>query len=339
MNIIGLDLGTESIKAVELKKDSHGNFSLVEFAIEPSPKANIQSDSAVELEEYSKYLRGFIRSHSFTTRNVAVSLPESQIFSRVISMPNMSENELSKSIKYEAEQYIPIPLDDVNLDYEIIDTKDKMEVLLVASSKSLVEKYIRILRGAGLIPVALEPETTAIVRSSLGRGEEFSGATLIINIGSLTTELAIVFKGFIRFSRSISTGGTALSRAISQELGFEMNQAEEYKKSYGLDESQLEGKVVNVIKPVFDVIVNDIKRAVAFFSTHNQEIPIRRAVICGGTSQLPGILVYLAKELNLEVQQADPFRNIQMNGKFPAKEIEDQQPLLCVAVGLAMKEV
>jgi len=337
LNLIGLDLGTNTFKAVEISRDSKGAFGLVEFAYGPASKSSILSESKESLGDYSNHLKDFIRSHSFTTRNVVVSLPESQVFSRVISMPKMSEKELSSAISYEAQQYIPVPIESVNLDYKVIDTKEKMEVLLVAAPISLIKKYLKVLESASLTAVGMEPETASIVRSSVS-GAPFSGATLILNIGGGMTELAIAFKDNVRFSRGIATGGTALSRAISQELGFEMSQAEEYKKSYGLDETELEGKVVKVLKPVFDVIVGDIRRAIAYFNSHNQEIPIRRTVICGGSSLIPGILVYLAKELNMEVQLANPFREVSVGAKFPKEKIADLEPIFSVAVGLAMKE-
>ncbi len=344
MDFIGLDIGTSTIKAVQLKQEIHRQPKLFLYASAAAPPRNMSSESDADLKLIAGALSDFIQSFPFTTRSVIVALPESQIFTRVINLPQMSEKELKSAMQWEAEQYIPVPLSDVSMDYEVLDsletdkTKGSMDILLIAAPKVLVNKYLRVLKEAKLEPVAIETETVAVSRSLVGT-DPSAPVTMVVNIGATTTDIAIVARGAVRFTRSISTGGEALARAVSQNLGFDLDQAEEYKRTYGLDETKLEGKIMKAIKPIFDVIVEEIKRSIAFYSTHKKSEGIKRLVLCGGTASLPGIMVYLAGSLDIEVQSGNPWRLIDAPLKFPKKELEEIGPSFAVAAGLALKEI
>lgn len=343
MNFFGLDIGSSSLKAVEVKKDTKGR-TLQLYGSAPLASSIVSfSESEADLRPLANSIRDFVDSNSFSTNKVIVALPESQIFTRVISLPKMTEKELSTSMQWEAQQYIPVPLADVSLDYQVIESNDasanRMDVLLIAAPKNLVQKYLKVLKDSGLSPIGIETETMAVSRSLVSE-DVSTPPTMIVNIGALTTDLSVVSKKSIRFTRSISTGGSAMARAISQALGFDLNQAEEYKRTYGLDQTQLEGKVMQAIKPIFDVVVDEVKRSVAFYGTHsNKEDRIKRVIICGGTASLPGIIVYMAGSLDLEVQLGDPWQKIYVPPKFPKKELEDLGPSFAVAAGLAIKEI
>lgn len=342
MNFFGLDIGTSSLKAVEIKRDGRGK-TLQLYASAPlASGTSFITDSDTDIKSLSAGIREFVDSYPFSTNKVVVSLPESQIFTRVVTLPKINEKELISSMQWEAQQYIPVPLADVSLDFQIIagddDKSEKMDVLLIAAPKSLVQKYLKLLKGASLDPVGIETETMAVSRS-LVSDEPGTPPTMIVNIGAMTTDLSVVSKKSIRFTRSISTGGNAMARAVSQALGFDLNQAEEYKKTYGLDQTQLEGKVMQSIKPIFDVVVDEIKRSSAFYGTHNKEDQIKRVIICGGTASLPGIIVYMAASLDFEVQLGDPWQKIYAPTKFSRNELEDAGPSFAVAAGLAIKEV
>jgi len=263
------------------------------------------------------------------------------VFNRIITVPKMSDKELKGAVSFEAEQYLPLPLKDMIYDYKVIDVSpdgQKQQVLMVASPKDTIAKYSRIIAKANLTLVGLEPETTALARSVVDVSPN-PMATLVVSLGAATTDLAIVYGGVVRFTRSIGTGGAALTKALSQDLGFETRQAEEYKRTYGLDETQLEGKIAKSLRPVFELILEEIKRALAYYQTHETQSPaLKRLVLCGGTSALPGALVYLATALNLEAQLANPWLKVKNPGNFSLKELEEIGPMYSVAVGLALKD-
>jgi type IV pilus assembly protein PilM len=214
-----------------------------------------------------------------------------------------------------------------------------LRVLLVAAPLTLIERYMRILEIAGLDIYAFETEVIAISRALLPQ-DQASPATLIASIGASTTDLSIVDAQNIQFTRSIGTGGNALTRAISQQLGFEMAQAEEYKRSYGLLEDQLEGKIMNILKPVVDVMISEVERAILFYQTKHISSPVKRVVVTGGTAQLPGLVVYMASSLGIEVQLGDPWQGIIIPDKL-GKLTEDIQNKVSysVAIGLAKRDV
>jgi type IV pilus assembly protein PilM len=183
--------------------------------------------------------------------------------------------------------------------------------------------------------LSLETEITSVVRSLVQRVEG-APTTLVVSLGASTTDLSIVSVGKISFTRSIATGGLALARGVASELGFELDQATEYMKTYGLDATSLEGKVMQAIKPVFDVIVNEIRRALAFYATKHPESPVKRVIVTGGTAKLPGMVIYLAEALGLEVQLGNPWEGISLPNSVAAKLNEDSTSY-AVSVGLALK--
>jgi len=342
INHFGLDIGTSTIKAVQLS----GSFDAPTFVTAgqfPTPAGAILSESEEDMKAIAETIKSLHKEAKITTEKVVTALPESQIFTRVVEMPQLSKQEIQSAIDYEAEQYVPIPLSEVRLTWQILSTrvgpdkKPKVDILLVAAPNNLINKYLKILKDANLTAIALETETTAVVRSLVQRVEG-SPTTLIISLGASTTDLTIVDNTQINFTRSIATGGMALARAVANDLGFETEQAVEYMKTYGLDPSQLEGKVMQALKPVFDVIVNEVHRAIAYYTAKHVDKPVKRVVLAGGTAKLPGVVLYLAEALGLEVQMGNPWDGIGLPPNI-SKKLIDEGSSYSVAVGLALKPV
>lgn len=336
---LGLDIGSHAIKLIQLEKKDKG-YWLQAAALAPTPSKGLSSEADTDLEALSVAIKKLVLDSHATTRQVNTSLPESQIFTRVIEMPSLTEAELASAIKWEAEQYIPLPLNEVKIDFASLSTDPKtaggkIEVLLVAAPLTLIAKYKKILEMAGLEPVSLEPEILALSRSLVGQPE---ASTLIINIGAATTDLSIIRRGVLTFTRSIASGGAALARAIAQEMGFELSQAEEYKRTYGLEEDKLEGKILTAVKPIFDTIIEEIKRSLVFYQDKYPAEQILNASLCGGTSKLPGLMSYLTQNLGIETQIGNPWVSVTKESKaFP--KIEEEGAVFAVAIGLAMREV
>lgn len=342
LNHFGLDIGTHSIKAVQLG-GSVQSPTFIAAGQFPTPQGSLLSESEEDLGQLAETIKNLHREAHISTNKVVAALPESQIFTRVVELPQLSKQEIESAIQWEAEQYVPLPLSEVRLTWQILSTyvgpdkKAKVEILLVAAPNALIEKYLKIIKMANLTPASLETETTAVVRALVQRVEG-SPTTLVISIGASTTDLAIVSQAEISFTRSIATGGLALARAIANDLGFEIDQAVEYMKTYGLDATQLEGKVMQSIKPVFDVIVNEIRRALAFYQSKHTEKPVKRVVVTGGTAKLPGMVIYLAEALGLEVQIGNPWDGIALPPNMSQKLIEEGTSYT-VAVGLGLKQL
>jgi type IV pilus assembly protein PilM len=252
----------------------------------------------------------------------------------------MSENELAQAVPWEAEQFIPMPLSEVTLDWQIVKPAavgkemEKMKIFIVAAPTVLIKKYIDIAEMAGLNVAAIESESLALARALQTASSPFS---ILVNFGAKSTDLTIAAGQKILLTRSISTAGEALTRAIATNLVLEPGQAEEYKKAYGLEEKEAEGKIRKALLPVLDVLANEIQKTIlAWKEKENQ--PLSGLILAGGSAGLAQIGLYLASKLGLEVQTADPFSSLTVDPNFIAK-LKPNASLFSVAVGLAQKEI
>jgi type IV pilus assembly protein PilM len=342
LNHFGLDIGTHSIKAVQLGGQPTRPVFIAAGQV-PTPSHSNTPGSEEEVAVIAETIKKLHQEAHISTDKAVIALPESQIFTRVVELPNLSDKEVKSAIQWEAEQYVPIPMNEVNLDWQILSRpqkkgpNEKVEVLLVAAPKVMISKFLSILKSSGISAISLETEITAVVRSLVQRVEG-TPTTMVISIGASTTDLSIVTANQISFTRSIATGGLALARGVAQELGFELDQATEYMKTYGLDATQLEGKVMQAIKPIFDLVVNEVRRALAYYSGKHSEAPVKRVVLTGGTAKLPGLVLYLAEALGLEVQLGNPWEGISLPSQVSQRLIQEGSSY-AVSVGLALKSI
>lgn len=333
--IIGLDLGTSSIKAVSLKKAGK-SFQLRGINIAVNPIGRLISENNQEQQKLVSQILSVVKSLQPESNKVRVGLAESQVFTRVISVPVLSEAELASAIRWEAEQHIPIPLAEVQLDYLVLSRPQKgvkegnMEVLLVAARQDTVGKLVDLMEQVGLEVIGIEPGLLAAARS-LNLAAD--AAVLLANIGASSTDFAVLSEKHLALTYSIPTGGVALTRAIEVEFGLGILQAEEYKRAYGLDEKMLQGKVRNAIISIFRSIISEAKKAINAFESVKKGKKIDSVVLTGGGSLLPAIAGQVAIELGVsEVNLANPFSNLNVKPgiKFPL-----ESPVYTVAVGLA----
>ncbi len=337
-SVIGLDIGSHSIKLVELARDGEGAMLLTAGTIPTPPKA-LSSNIPADSEAVAVAIKKLLKDTGAKTKIVNVALPESQVFTRVIEVPQLSTRELASAIRWEAEQYVPLPLDQVNIDFSVLRQAketgtNKMEVLLVAAPKALLGRYVNIFDLAGIETVGVETEIIAASRA-LVRSVTTIKTAMVVSLGAQTTDIAILRSGVLAFTRSISAGGEALSRALAVGLGFEQAQAEEFKKTYGLEQDKLEGKIVAAAKPVMDTIVGEIKRAIAFYQEKYKDVRVEVVLLSGGTAKLPGLVVYMAQALGIEAQLANPWVGIKKDPRFSA--LDGEGPVFSVAVGLALR--
>lgn len=339
---VGLNIGFSSIKVVSLSHDK-GQPALVSMGSIPSPVPGIISDADTDLEAVATAIKKVLAGAKIDTKDVITALPESKVFTRVIDdLPYLTDSELSSAINYAAEEFIPMTLADVNLNWQVLvrpeqKTKDaKTVVLVIATPKRVVAKYMKVLEMAGLRPTAVETELIAVTRALVGN-DSASPSTLVIQFGASATDFAAISKGLIWLTRSISTGGLSLTRSLAQHFSFEINQAEQYKKVYGLVENQLQGKVYEALKPIMDVIASEAKRVIQAFQTKYPSVPIKRVVISGNAAKMPGLVIYLANTLGLEVQEADPWFSI-IKDKAAVSQVTQDASSYTVAVGLALRE-
>lgn len=333
----GLDIGRSFIKVVQVKV-SGNKVTLTAAASAPTPDGSILSESPVDLDKVSEAIKSTSEAAKVDTDKCNVSIVESQVVTRLIQFPNLTDKELAAAIHWEAEQYVPLPIKDVNLAYKVVarpekDVSGKMDVLLVAVPKRMVEKYMNIIRNSGLKLAAIETESAALVRA-LTKPED--PPTIIVSLGAVSTEMVIAVSGNVYFTRSIASGGVTLTKAIMAEFNLPANQSEEYKHTYGILEDKFSGKVAAVLKPVLDIIVSEITKAVEFAKGHIVNFQVSRIVICGGGAYLPGLAEFLVERTSLEVSLGDPWANFAKEGLI--MKMPGLGSVYTVATGLALRK-
>jgi type IV pilus assembly protein PilM len=339
MSAFGIDIGTATIKAVMLQEDNK-KIRFRSSIVAKTPEKGILSDAILDQEEIAQTLHKMVIDAKISSRDAHVALSDNHVFSKVIEMPMLSDKELASAIYWEAEQHIPMPLASINLDWQVLrrdlesSRGKKMQVLLVGAPISILSKYQKVFELAGINIVSLETEILAVIRSTV-TGSSFPNS-LIVNIGSLGTSLAIVQKGILVFLYSIPLGGIAMNRSIATEFGFSAKQAEEYKKTYGLNEENFGGKIKTAIEPVLSSMIMEIKKALSFYvEKYNEEHPIKQIILTGGTARLPGIVPIFVEQTGIEAVIANPWKALAVSD-VPL-DLIDKGSEYSIAVGLAVK--
>jgi type IV pilus assembly protein PilM len=336
--MVGLDIGTKTIKIVELEKEGD-TFSLSASGIVGFAGNSVEK--IIDDKEMSTFAQVIKKLHAETgtgSRDVVVSIPEQGAFTRTVTFPLLTDAEITSAVKWELEQYIPIPASEAISQHIILERNEKTSppsvlVLLVAAPRVLVEKYTRLVQMAGLNPIAVETELIALTRAIAPPDK----TVLLVDLGANSTDIAIAKNSLLCFSRSIPLAGEAFTRAVSQGLGVNATQAEEYKKTYGLVSNQLEGKVKNALDPVLRLVVDEIKKAISFYQSEQKGEAPTAVQVSGGTSGMPQIITSLTELLGIEVSIANPFAKVKIDPET-AKKLAPYAPLYSIAVGLSMRE-
>ena len=334
----GLDISPSSIKLIQAEKTGQGYLlkAFGETVVALNLNSRIERDQMLAASAIKK----LVVDSKVTTKDVVIAMPESQVYSRVIELPSLNEKELESAIKYEAEQYIPVPLDQVQIQHVILKVPPKgaesakMEILLIAAQQQAIEHLEQVVVMAGLTPVALETELLAILRAV---SPQIDKSGLLIDIGQNSTDLAVVLDGSLKQVYTIGSGGAALTRAVASTLSLQLPQAEQCKQTYGLDKTQLEGKVAAALFNPLEVVISQIKRSLSFVEQKYPKMSLRKAVITGGSALIPNMSAYLADKLGLEVLLGDPFYTFSRDKTFPEPLIR-VSPRFATAVGLAIRE-
>lgn len=336
----GLDIGATSIKLVALE-GKPGAFILKAAHISPAPAKGMLSESPLDAEEMAQSIVKAVKEAGIEAKSVNVALPENQVYTKVLEMPVLSDRELASAIYWEAEQYIPVPLTNITLVWNVLKRPDhptptdKMEVLMVGAPTMLVSKYQKIISMAGYEINGMETEILATTRS-LVLDDKFP-TSLIVNIGAVSTSFAIIRGGVMVFTYSMSIGGAAINRAIATDFGLSPQQAEEYKRVYGISGKSLGGKIGKATEPILNSILGEIKKSIAFYTQkYKDDAPIRQIILSGGTAKLPGIEIFFVNNSGIETAIANPWK-VLSSQQMP-KNILDNASDYTIAVGLAMRD-
>ena len=344
MNQVGIDFGSFSVKAVEAKVDGKKS-ELVNFAKLPAQKFNILSDNKDDIKSNIELLSDFIVQNGFLGKYANISIPEHLIYTTILTFPNLKSKELENAIKFELGQNSPIPLEEASKTFQILPKTSKFEkeisVLAVVAPNSLTSKLHYLVTNSGLKVMSIEPETVCTIRSIIDEENEDTPATLIANLGYKNSSLSIYSDFSVRFTRSLGLGFFNIIRAVSEGLELEPIQAEEYVKTYGLLSDKLNGKIRDALFPILTLILEEIKRSCTYFESRGYGSPIKRVVLTGGLSTIPGLVVHTANFLGLEVELANSWKRFNSYGKFKDRqnELNISNTLYSTAAGASLKGI
>jgi type IV pilus assembly protein PilM len=337
---IGIDLGTHSIKVVELYLDKK-NAILNNFAIYDSDKLILDFNNPEQISFYSKKIKDLFSEIDFSSKYVNLALPESDIFLSIRQLPKMKPYEIKNYINLQSGDLFPENVKDLTYDYKIInDNLDGMlEILFAGARKSKVDSFIKLLHQSGLQPKLFEAKAQSLSRIIDDSNDE--KANIILDLGYSYSTIHISKKRTPRFTKTISIGSASLNRALIQNLSLSRIQAENYKRSYGLIENVAEGRVYNYLFPLIDSIVLDVKRSIIYYMDKNKETTIGKIYLVGGMSKLPNLANYLEKKLSFEVEIFDPFNKIKIGSdlKKYENELKDISSSIVGVLGLAGAEI
>lgn len=335
MSITALDIGTHSIKVV-IAKDSKSQ--TITKALEIKNKLSIIAPkSDQEALQFTEMIANLFHDYKLDQSDVRLSLPEYLVTSKVIDVPVLSDAELASAIGWQAEQAIPIPKNDLILQYQVLVKPEKktadatMKVLLVGSRKSLIEKINNTFLNIGIEATLLETQIFSVIRSL--DIESNDPETIVVQMGASSNDIAVVANGLFEFVFNSKTGSSLIDAAISQSFNLDTKQAEEYKINFGLDQSQMEGKFIQVIGPIIDNLIIDLQKTMRFFNQNHPEQKIKRIVLSGGPAQLKGLTTKISQSLGVEVLLVAPFAIAK--GQIP----ENNQSSFSVCMGLIARKL
>lgn len=333
----GLDIGSTAVRLVQLRRGGM-HAALVAYGSLPLPGNIATSDSKIDQDKLSEVIKQLVRENRVPVKNVVVGLPGSKVFTTVITTPRLDAAQLSKAIRYQAEQYIPMALDQVKLDWVVVDqSKDgkELEVLLIAAPSAATDKYVQILENAGLEPLAMEANAIAAARALVS---DQTVAAAVVDFGSLDTDVMVTLNGTPRLIRSVPVGSATFVRSVAQNLGLDEVQATQFTYKFGLTQTKLEGQVFKSIKPSLETLISEVEKSVKYFGGRYPEVKLEKVIVTGLASGLPELGPYLANSLGLPVE----FGNAWLNVSYPAG-LQDKlmalSPEYAVAVGLAGRGV
>lgn len=335
MPAVALDIGTYSIKSIHAKA---GKVPSIQRVVEVFNETGIALPTDdMTASKLGELLDSFFGDNDLPRNDVRLALPETVVSTKIIDIPPLSDAELSSAIGWQAEQNIPIPPEELSLEYQVLYRPEKkdnaqMRVLLVGTRKKMVEKYVAMFNEIGIEPTLLETQMISIIRSLQFTLDE--PTTLIAHIGSSSMNLAIIHKSEMKFVISQMNGGQMLTKALEVSLGLDASQAEQYKRSYGLDGDQFQGKVKDALLPAVNMLISEIRKSVQFFVNQNPQEVVQRIVLSGGTALLPGIVQHITNELSVEVLVSSPFTGIE--GEIPENV---NHPAMSVCMGLLQREL
>ncbi len=324
-DFFGLDIGTTAIRAVQLRSGPSPR-ALEKYAFLPIDDKLSMSDSKADQQKLIDEVKKLLTEARISSRNVAVGIPSQKVFTTVVDIDRLNDDELAKTIRYQADSLIPTPLAESKIDWVVIGDspkdKTKVEVLLSSVTNAFTEARLDMLESIGLNVIAFEPDNLALARAIVPL--DAAQPQMVLDVGSKSTDLVICMNGAPRLTRSIPTGSEAIVKAAMQGLSVDQKQAEQFVFKFGLSKDKLEGQIHQAIIGTVDLLITEIDKSIKFFQARYVDSKLDRIIVTGGASALPEFPLYIANKFSINVEIGNAWRNV----SYPA---DRQNELMAVS--------
>jgi len=340
----GLDLSDLSVKVIQLKGDGN-EIKLKSYGSAAIPLGSISDGEIIKKENVVVSIKKAIEKaepEKIRSKKVICSLPETKGFLRIINLPKMEEEEIREAIKWEIEANIPLSLDQVCYDWQLLDKifakeNDKISVLVVAVSRKTVNQFLEVMELSGLEPIGLEIESIAQARSLIGKKEE-KKTILIIDVGDRRTSFLILLDGVPCFTASIPLSAQSITDGISKSLNISLAEAEKKKFEFGIGSIAKKDPIFKAVEPILENMVSEIEKSMNFYLESLQySSAINEVIICGGGANIKGLIAYLSKKINKEIAMGNPWVNFHREEKNLPLIEKNKSVKFSTAIGLALK--
>jgi len=342
-DVIGLDIGSSSIKLVELIKGKDG-FKLQNLGISPLPPEAIVDGALMDSVTIIDAIRDLISTAKTKRKDVVTSVSGHSVIVKKISLPFMTVAELEESIQWEAERYIPFDINDVNIDFHIFgssaENPDLMDVVLVAAKKDIINDYVSVIMESGLNPVIIDIDSFALENMlSINYEIDRDETVAIANVGASVTNINIVRSNISGFTRDVFKGGNQVTEEIQRQLHIDYEEAERIKVGSKADPSS-QSAVQNVLKTASESLAVEIGNSLDFFQSTTTYEKVSKLYLSGGGSKIKDFDIVLQQQIGIPVEVVNPFKRVEYSGKnFDLEYLREIGPIMAVGVGLASRRV
>lgn len=339
--LLGVDISSSSVKLLELSR-SGSRFKVDAYGVVPLPPNTVVEKNVQDVPALADALKKLVAKTKSRVRDVAVAVAGSAVITKVIDMPaDLSELALENQIMTEADQYVPYPLDEVALDYEVLGPSetnpDQIEILLAACRHENVDTRVSALEMAGLRPRVVDVEVFAIERAFRLIGEQFEDigdqVVAIADIGATVLTLSVLVDGKTLYTREQLFGGRQVTEEIQRRYGLSMEEAGQAKKQGGLPEDY----ETEILEPFKEALIQQVQRSLQFFFSSSQYNYVDQVVLAGGVAAMPGLRREVEEKLGLPTSVANPFANMAIGSKVNAVALASDAPAMLIATGLALR--
>lgn len=334
-----LDIGTTAVRAIQLS-GGNGNWTLDRYGVAPVDIKVSNSDAVDDQRKLGEIITTVIGQSGIHAKNVILGVPSNKMFATVVDMPDMPAGELASTIKYQAEQYVPMSLDEAKIDWAVlgksVNDATKNEVLLASVANSFVESRLDLIEGLGLNVVAIEPDSLALSRALLPQG--VVDGRLIIEIGDFATDIIMTHGDAPRLVRSIPTGMQTLVKAAAQNLNIDPAQATQFIMKFGLQQDKLEGQVYRALDSTADQFAAEAIKSIKFFQTRYPSVQVPTMIVSNYGVTIPHLSEYLAQKVGIKAELGTPWQRVRVSTQDQTN-LQSLSSQFAVAVGLAQRGV